>query len=38
MCKLSAYHTGKPLLKVLVQNVIPGRNNAGINLSHDTCV
>lgn len=37
MCKLSAYHTGKPLLRYL-SNVIPGRNNAGINLFLDNCL
>lgn len=37
MCKLSAYHTGKLLLRYL-PNVIPGRNNAGINLFPDNCV
>lgn len=37
MCKLSANHTGKPLLRYL-SNVQPGRNNAGINMFLENCI
>lgn len=37
MWKRSANHKGKPILRCL-SDVIPGRNNAGINLFCDNCV
>lgn len=37
MWKRSANHKGKPILRSL-SDVIPGRNNAGINLFCDNCV